>query len=647
MDRVVITVVGIVATVGLSALVFVGANKLFDLTETRFKLFNAAVGAVAAFLVFGLLWANRITVSPVVVTIIATAVGAGIGYALGVFEGGPRRLIAGLAGGLALGLLLGFTVRSFFWPSIDPVAAIIGLAVGAGLGYLNWLLIRERYNLRPILFAWLGVGWLLGAWLATDFDVTLSGGSLSGTTVGTQVEAIIVTAVLGLFVGAWIGSVPYPDKIMRAEISIGSRKFIFVAPALGFIIATLLIPLGRTIWLGFLTGSPTNLEFTGLTNYADIFTDPGIINFSNWTSMFSSTLFWIGVVLVVGGVALGAWVGRSGGTGLGTGFSLSAGTLSLMAGGAALLGFAVFVAVRGTISNNLWWIFSVIIFAVGLGLAVAVLADRSKGENVAKSLIFLPMAISFVGASVIWRLMYIARPPGDQQTGVFNTLWVQVGEWSNSTTASTVISVILGLIIVALAYLGWRGWQSGSNALAAGTLALSLPLVWLIYRFLGPGIGGFVVNSSGEVVADPVLFIQNAPWNNFWMMVVFIWIQTGFAMVIFSAAIKAVPEDLLEAARIDGATEAQTFWRVTVPQIFPTIGVVVTTLIVTVLKVFDIPKVMTNGNFDTQVLANEMWQKAFTELDFGTGSALAALLFVAVLPVMYINIRRMQKERLG
>lgn len=647
MDRVVITVVGIVATVGLSALVFVGANKLFDLTETRFKLFNAAVGGVASFLVFGLLWANRITVSPVVVTIIATAVGAGIGYALGVFEGGPRRLIAGLAGGLALGLLLGFTVRSFFWPSIDPVAAIIGLAVGAGLGYLNWLLIRERYNLRPILFAWLGVGWLLGAWLATDFDVTLSGGSLSGTTVGTQVEAIIVTAVLGLFVGAWIGSVPYPDKIMRAEISIGSRKFIFVAPALGFIIATLLIPLGRTIWLGFLTGSPTNLEFTGLTNYADIFTDPGIINFSNWTSMFSSTLFWIGVVLVVGGVALGAWVGRSGGTGLGTGFSLSAGTLSLMAGGAALLGFAVFVAVRGTISNNLWWIFSVIIFAVGLGLAVAVLADRSKGENVAKSLIFLPMAISFVGASVIWRLMYIARPPGDQQTGVFNTLWVQVGEWSNSTTASTVISVILGLIIVALAYLGWRGWQSGSNALAAGTLALSLPLVWLIYRFLGPGIGGFVVNSSGEVVADPVLFIQNAPWNNFWMMVVFIWIQTGFAMVIFSAAIKAVPEDLLEAARIDGATEAQTFWRVTVPQIFPTIGVVVTTLIVTVLKVFDIPKVMTNGNFDTQVLANEMWQKAFTELDFGTGSALAALLFVAVLPVMYINIRRMQKERLG
>ncbi len=647
MDRVVITVVGIVATVGLSALVFIGANKLFDLTETRFKLFNAAVGGIGAFIVFGLLWGNRITVSSIVVTVIATILGAVIGYALGVFDGPPWRLISGLAGGLALGLLLGFTVRSFFWPSIDPVATIIGLAVGAGLGYLNWFILRERYNLRPILFAWLGVGWLLGAWLATDFDVTLTDGALSGSTVGTQAEAIIVAAVLGLFVGAWIGSVPYPDKIMRAEISLGSRKFIFVAPALGFIIATLLIPLGRTIWLGFLTGSPTDLQWTGLTNYGDIFTDPGIINFSDWTTMFSSSLFWVGVILVIGGIALGAWIGRSGGTGLGTGFSLSSGSLSLLAGGTALLGFAIFVAIRGTISNNLWWIFSVIIFAVGLGLAVAVLADRSKGENIAKSLIFLPMAISFVGASVIWRLMYIARPPGDQQTGVFNTLWVQIGEWSNSATASTVISVILGAMVLGLVYLAWRGQQAGSNGLAASSLALTLPLLFLIYRFLGPGIGGFRVNDAGEVVADPVLFIQNAPWNNFWMMVVFIWIQTGFAMVIFSAAIKAVPEDLLEAARIDGATEAQTFWRVTVPQIFPTIGVVVTTLIVTVLKVFDIPKVMTNGNFDTQVLANEMWQKAFTELDFGTGSALAVLLFVAVLPVMYINIRRMQKERLG
>jgi len=436
--------------------------------------------------------------------------------------------------------------------------------------------------------------------------------------------------------------------VTRTSIAAGSRKYIFLVPALLFVIGTLVVPLGRTIWLGFLTGSPRNLEWTGLTNYGDILTDPGILDLSDWTSMFSGRLFWGAVVLIVLGVVLGRWLGRSSGSGLGTGFSLSAGTLMLIAGGVVLLGFSVFVAIRGTIPNNLWWIFSVIAFAVTLGLGVAVLADRSKGENLAKSLIFLPMAISFVGASVIWRLMYIARPPQDPQTGVFNTVWVQIGEWSNYDTASAIISAGLALIVVGLLYLGWRGWRAEQNAMVAGSLALTLPLIFLIYRFLGPGIGGFVINeATGDVVAAPVLFIQEAPWNNFWLMVVFIWIQTGFAMVIFSAAIKAVPEELLEAARIDGATESQTFWRVTVPQIYPTIGVVTTTLIVTVLKVFDIPKVMTNGNFDTQVLANEMWQKAFTELDFGVGSAVAVILFIGVLPVMFINIRRMQKERLA
>jgi alpha-glucoside transport system permease protein len=110
-----------------------------------------------------------------------------------------------------------------------------------------------------------------------------------------------------------------------------------------------------------------------------------------------------------------------------------------------------------------------------------------------------------------------------------------------------------------------------------------------------------------------------------------------------SAAIKGVPNDLIEAAKVDGATESQTFWRVIIPQIATTIGVVVTTLIVLVMKVFDIVKVLTNGNFDTQVLANEMWQRAFTEFNFGLGAAVAIVLFVSVVPIMYINIRRMQK----
>ena len=163
-------------------------------------------------------------------------------------------------------------------------------------------------------------------------------------------------------------------------------------------------------------------------------------------------------------------------------------------------------------------------------------------------------------------------------------------------------------------------------------------------RYLGSGVGGVTTNARGQQVADPIGFIQESPFNNLWLMVILIWIQTGFAMVILSAAIKAVPEEIIEAARVDGARPSQIFWRVTLPQIATTIGVVVTTLVVTVMKVFDIVKVVTNGNFDTQVLANDMFQKAFSDGDIGRGAALAILIFVSVLPVMIYNIRRMQRE---
>jgi alpha-glucoside transport system permease protein len=129
-----------------------------------------------------------------------------------------------------------------------------------------------------------------------------------------------------------------------------------------------------------------------------------------------------------------------------------------------------------------------------------------------------------------------------------------------------------------------------------------------------------------------------------WLMVVLIWIQTGFAMVIFSSAIKAVPTELTEAARIDGATEPQVFWKVTLPQIAPTFGVVVTTLIVTVLKVFDIVRVTTGGQFGTQVIANQM-ASAVTDRNAGIAATLATLLFVGVLPVMFYNLRQMQKAK--
>ncbi len=631
MNRLAITMLGIVAAVGGSAIVFIGINKLYDLTEDRYAVFNAIAGGLLSAGVFGLVWGNRLVDSPAVAWLIAIVIGTATGYALGLFEDPMRRLASGIAGGTALGLLLGMRANASILPSIDPLATIVWLAVGIGVGFGISMISGGRIDrLRSVLGGG-AVGWLIGAWLAAEL-------------VGSRAEVIIVAVVFGALIGGFLGRRPYPNRIERGKMAVASRKYIFAGPALVFVASALLFPLVRTIWLSFLTGNPRDLTWTGLSNYGDIFTDPGIIDFSGFGEIFSSNMLWLAVVLIAGGVVAGRIAGRR----LGGNFAAGGPSLTLMTAGVVFFGFALFTTVRGTIANNLWWIFSVIIFAVSLGLAVAVLADRSKGENIAKSLIFLPMAISFVGAAVIWRLIYVARPPQDPQSGVFNTLWVKIGEWSNSGTATTVITIVLGLVIAGLAYLAWRGWQAEATAITAGSLTIVAGLGYLVYRFVGPGIGGVAISEvNGELIADPVLFIQESPWNNFWMMVVFIWIYTGFAMVIFSAAIKAVPGDLLEAARIDGATESQTFWRVTVPQIFPTVGVVVTALIVNSLKVFDIPKVMTNGNFDTQVLANEMWEKAFTQLNFGLGSAVAVVLFISVLPVMYVNIRRMQEERLG
>jgi ABC-type sugar transport system permease subunit len=178
-----------------------------------------------------------------------------------------------------------------------------------------------------------------------------------------------------------------------------------------------------------------------------------------------------------------------------------------------------------------------------------------------------------------------------------------------------------------------------------GVLLIFVGWVFLRYtQIVGGGVGGFTYLEDGTVRPETIVFVQESPYNNFWLMVILIWIQVGFSMVILSAAIKAVPTELIEAAKIDGATDSQVFWRVTLPQIGTTIGVVVTTLIVLVMKVYDIVKVVTNGQFDTQVLANDMYQQAFNNINIGRGAALAMLIFLSVLPVMYFNIRRMQRE---
>jgi len=226
-----------------------------------------------------------------------------------------------------------------------------------------------------------------------------------------------------------------------------------------------------------------------------------------------------------------------------------------------------------TLLNTLVWVALVPTLSTIFGLAYAVFIDKSKGEKVLKSLVFMPMAISFVGAGIIWRFMYEYRAEGfSEQIGVLNQL-----------------------------------------------------IVWF---------GG-----------EPQQFLQNSPWNTFFLIIVMVWIQTGFAMVLLSAAIKGVPVEIVEASRLDGANPWQTFWNVTVPGIRGTLVVVVTTISIATLKVFDIVRAMTGGNFDTSVVANEMYTQAFNRGEFGQGSALALVLFVMVLPIVVYNVRIMRKQR--
>ena len=629
MDRVIATIVGASAAVIISAVVFVGANKIFDLAPRKWSAFSAVIGGGGALLVFGLLWGNRLIEPPILVTLIAVVIGTGAGYALSLAGDPNMRFGIGAFSGVVLGALAGATLVETARPANDVLGLIVAIAIFLAIGFGIWVLRGRTSSVLRVGLLWGALGWTVGAFLVPNLGN------------GTQAWATIAGIIAGGLFGAWIGTFPIPDALTQRNIALGSRKYIFLTPALAFVAMTLVVPLLRTAVLSLQTGPPRELAYTGFDNYTEIFTDPNIIDASNWTSMFTSRLFWVGGIALLIGLAVARFTGRRSGTG----FGLNGGSLSALSFGAILIGFAFFSVVRGTISNNLWWIFAVTLFATGAGLAIAVLSDRSRGEVIAKSFIFMPMAISFVGAGIIWRFMYIARPPTQDQTGVLNAIWVKMGEWSNDTTATTIVVIILGLITVGILYIAYRGYDVQNWAVVGGSVVAAIPFVWLIYRFIGPGIGGYVLGPEGEVIANPVLFLPENPFNNFWMMVVLIWIQTGFAMVILSAAIKGVPTDLTEAAGIDGASESQVFWRITVPSIAPTIGVVVTTLIVTVLKVFDIPKVMTNGNFDTQVLANEMWQKAFTELNFGLGSALAFLLFLGVLPVMWLNIRRMQKQR--
>ncbi|MCS6844049.1 MAG: sugar ABC transporter permease [Caldilineales bacterium] len=228
----------------------------------------------------------------------------------------------------------------------------------------------------------------------------------------------------------------------------------------------------------------------------------------------------------------------------------------------------MFIAFR---NNVLLWIPFGALFTVVFGLLVAVLADRSRYERLAKSLIFMPMAISMVGAGVIWNMIYAVNP----NIGMLNAIYT--------------------------------------------SLTGNQPVAW---------------KAASEI----------APWNNLFLIVVMIWLQTGFAMTIFSAAIKGIPTELMEAGRVDGANEVQIFFRIMLPYIRGTVITVTTTVIIFTLKIFDVVQVMTGGQFGTQVIATQFYRELFTNQNSGYGSAIAIVLLIAVLPVMVYNLKQFSER---
>jgi alpha-glucoside transport system permease protein len=321
----------------------------------------------------------------------------------------------------------------------------------------------------------------------------------------------------------------------------------------------------------------------------------------------------------------------------------------------AFVGFANYQQMFGepkfweAMRNNMLWLIVVPAASTAFGLLAAQLTDRIGWGNIAKSLIFMPMAISFVGASVIFKLIYDARPMGQAQIGVLNVVWLQFDGGIGSLLFLRLLPVIILLAFAGIvAYAVWivlRPIFSGSSA--AGIL---VKLVQVLLSGLGLYLIGLALFNIVSVFgADytygvPQNWLTLPFWNSFFLMVVLIWIQTGFAMVILSAALRGIPEETIEAAIVDGANPFQLFFRIKVPQIMGTIVVVWTTITLTVLKVFDIVYAMSNGQWQTQVLANYMFDKLFRANDWGVGSASAIILMLMVMPILVWNVANARKE---
>lgn len=300
------------------------------------------------------------------------------------------------------------------------------------------------------------------------------------------------------------------------EWTLRLQPYVFIGPAIAILIWYLTLPSLRTFYLSLFArdGPPRDVGFI------QSFSTEAFIGFQNYVSMFSERLL------------------------------------------------------QESFRNNLMWIIFGSTLSVILGLLVAVLADRSKFERIAKSLIFLPMAISFVGASVIWNFMYEVRPADAPQIGLLNAITVSLGGTPHP----------------------WDKW------------------------------------------------VAIAPWNNLFLILIVIWLQAGFAMVLFSAALKGIPEEIIEAARVDGASEVQTFFRVMIPYIMGTVITVWTTIVIFTLKIFDVVWVMTGGQFGTHVIATQFYRQSFTARNSGIGSAIAIILLLTVIPVLIYNLRQFREQ---
>ena len=299
--------------------------------------------------------------------------------------------------------------------------------------------------------------------------------------------------------------------------------------------------------------------------------------------------------------------------------------------------------------NNLMWLLIVPAASTAFGLLAAQLTDRIRWGTVAKSLIFMPMAISFVGAAVIFKLIYDTRPIEQQQIGILNALWLHFDGGAGSFIALRLLPALVFAGFAAMtAYVAWlmvlpfvRAGRPVGALEKLGRVLMAVAMLWLAVLALLQIIDAFTVTLDYGV---PQTWLTMPFWNNFFLMVVLIWIQTGFAMVILSAALRGIPEETVEAAIVDGANPFQIFFKIKVPQIMGTIVVVWTTITIVVLKVFDIVFAMTNGQWETQVLANYMYDKLFRANDWGVGSASAMVIMLLVTPILVWNVYNARKE---